>query len=190
MTLEVGWFVFCALAVLGGAILTVVSRNPIHSALALLLSIGGVTGNFLALGAQFLAAIELIVYAGAIVVLFVFVIMLIGPAAVPSRDRHAAVWRWIASVVFGVGFAWTTWLVLRATGRGHAFPAPHAELGTIDAFGRELFTKGLVPFELATILFVVAVIGAIALARARDPGSKPPRAPANAHAAQASGEHE
>src|SRR6185369_8837320 len=84
------FFGLSALATLVGALLTVLAVNPIRSAMALLLSIGGITGLFLGLDAQFLAAIELIVYAGAVVILFVFVIMLIGPDATPPADSKAA----------------------------------------------------------------------------------------------------
>src|SRR5262249_32097789 len=100
--LEIGFFSLCALAAVVGALLTILAANPIRCAMALLLAIGGITGFFLSLSAQFLAAIELIVYAGAIVVLFVFVIMLIGPDATPARDSKAAFSRWLAVVAFGV----------------------------------------------------------------------------------------
>jgi NADH-quinone oxidoreductase subunit J len=164
------FFGLCALATIAGALLTVLSKNPIRSAMALLLSIGGITGFFVSLNAEFLAAIELIVYAGAVVVLFVFVIMLIGPDASPPRDSKAAFWRYLAVGVFGLFSLVTGILALRANGEPHPLPAPRVNLGTIDNFGHELFTKGLVPFELATALFVVAVVGAIAVARGRHRG--------------------
>src|SRR5882672_12611846 len=74
-------FIFCSIACIVGAIGTVVARNPVRSAVGLLTTIVGIAGLFLKLSAQFLAAIQLIVYAGAVVVLFVFVIMLLGPDA-------------------------------------------------------------------------------------------------------------
>lgn len=80
------YFYACAALALGGALAVVVSRNPIRSAMGLLLLILSVAGLFLALHAEFLAAIQLIVYAGAIVVLFLFVIMLLGPSAAPPTD--------------------------------------------------------------------------------------------------------
>jgi NADH-quinone oxidoreductase subunit J len=165
--LEFVFFGICAVATIAGALLTVLAQNPIRSAMSLLLAIGGITGFFISLSAQFLAAIELIVYAGAIVVLFVFVIMLIGPDATPPRDSKAAFWRYLAAGVFGLFSLVTGVLALRASGAPHPLPPLRIELGTIDTFGRELYTRGLVPFELATALFVVAVVGAIAVARGR-----------------------
>jgi NADH-quinone oxidoreductase subunit J len=160
-------FVMSSLAALLGALFTVLARNPIRSAMSLLLAIGGVTGLFLGLDAHFLAVIELIVYAGAVVILFVFVIMLIGPDATPPSDAKAAFSRWLAGGVFGLFALVTGVLMVRANGGQHLMPAPRPEFGTIDSVGRELFTRGLVPFELTTALFVVAVVGALAVARGR-----------------------
>jgi NADH-quinone oxidoreductase subunit J len=173
--LAVAFFLFAALATLVGAVLTVASANPIRSAMSLLLTIGGVTGLFLTLDAQFLAAIELIVYAGAVVILFVFVIMLIGPDATSPHDRKGLYSRGFAGVVFGLAALVTGVLLARSAGGLHGFPPSRPDYGTIDAFGRELFTRGLVPFELTTALFVTAVVGAIAIARGNQkaPGVEP-----------------
>jgi NADH-quinone oxidoreductase subunit J len=172
--LTFAFFAIAALATLVGALLTVLAVNPIRSAMALLLSIGGITGLFLGLDAQFLAAIELIVYAGAVVILFVFVIMLIGPDATPPADSKAAFSRTLGAVVLGLFALVSGILSVRAGGGLHAFPPWRPEFGTIDSFGHELFTRGLVPFELTTALFVVAVVGAIAVARGRHRGEEQP----------------
>jgi NADH-quinone oxidoreductase subunit J len=174
--LGIAFFGLCALATVAGALLTILARNPIRSAMALLLAIGGITGFFLSLDAQFLATIELIVYAGAVVILFVFVIMLIGPDATPPLDSKAAFSRSVAVIVFGISALVTGSLALKVSGKPHPLPPARADFGTIDTFGRELFTKGLVPFELATALFVVAVIGAIAIARGRHRAERPKEA--------------
>jgi NADH-quinone oxidoreductase subunit J len=183
--LAVAFFSLCAVATVVGALTTILAKNPIRCAMGLLLTIGGITGFFLSLSAEFLAAIELIVYAGAVVVLFVFVIMLIGPDASPPRDSKAAFPRWMAVIVFGLFSLATGSLALRASGGPHALPPAHADFGTIDGFGHELFTRGLVPFELATALFIVAVVGAIAVARGRHRGEvqAPAQKPANKEAA-------
>ena len=86
-TLGIGYFYVCAALAVSGALAVVVARNPIRSAMGLLLLILSIAGLFLALHAQFLAAVQLIVYAGAIVVLFLFVIMLLGPSASPPLDQ-------------------------------------------------------------------------------------------------------
>jgi NADH-quinone oxidoreductase subunit J len=174
--LSLAFFGLSALATLVGALLTVLANNPIRSAMSLLLAIGGITGLFLGLDAQFLAAIELIVYAGAVVILFVFVIMLIGPDAGPRADSKAGFARTVGAGVLGLFAIVTGTLLMRAGGGLHRLPPWRPEFGTIDSFGRELFTRGLVPFELTTALFVVAVVGAIAVARGRHRGDEPPSA--------------
>src|SRR5579859_5705398 len=94
------YFYACAAVALGGALAVVIARNPVRGAMGLLLLILSIAGLFLALNAQFLAAIQLIVYAGAIVVLFLFVIMLLGPSATPARDRRGIFGRTFAGVLF------------------------------------------------------------------------------------------
>ncbi|HKQ68974.1 MAG TPA: NADH-quinone oxidoreductase subunit J [Polyangiaceae bacterium] len=180
-----GFFWLSALATVVGALLTVLAKNPIRSAMSLLLAIGGITGLFLGLDAQFLATIELIVYAGAVVILFVFVIMLIGPDATSPADSKGAFSRTFAGVVFGVFSLVVGGLLLRSSGGLHAFPPFRPDYGTIDAVGRELYTRGLVPFELTTALFVVAVVGAIAIARGRHKGEVAGEGPRGAAEEQA-----
>jgi NADH-quinone oxidoreductase subunit J len=159
-------YVCAALAVIGAASV-VLAKNPIRSAMGLLLLILSVAGIFISLQAQFLAAIQLIVYAGAIVILFLFVIMLLGPMATPPEDRRGLIGR-----VFGGGlFALAGLGALAAVARtgGPAMPVanmpPH--FGGIDAFGAVLFSDALVPFELSSALLMVAVVGAVAVARGR-----------------------
>jgi NADH-quinone oxidoreductase subunit J len=163
--LEQAFFWLCSLAALSGALFTVLARNPIRSAMSLLMTIGGITGLFLALHAQFLAAIQLIVYAGAVVILFVFVIMLIGADSTFAKDSRAAFARVGASVVFGLAALVTAGYLMRTNDGMHPFPPARSEQGSIEAVGRELFTTGLVPFELVSVLFIVAVVGAVAVAR-------------------------
>jgi NADH-quinone oxidoreductase subunit J len=173
--LSLAYFSISALATLLGAVSVVLAHNPIRSAMGLLLAIAGVTALFIGLDAHFLAAIELIVYAGAVVILFIFVIMLIGPDATPPHDARGIFSRTLAAVIFGVFALVTGFFMLRANGGLHPLPPFRPEFGTIDTFGRELFTRGLVPFELTTALFVVAVVGALAVARGRhhtDPTSE------------------
>ena len=171
--LSLAFFGVSALTTLLGALGVVLASNPIRCAMALLLAIAGVTALFIGLDAHFLAAIELIVYAGAVVILFIFVIMLIGPDATPPHDSKAMFPRTLAAVVFGMFALVTGFFMLRAGGGLHPLPPFRHEYGTIDSFGRELFTRGLVPFELTTALFVVAVVGAVAVARGRHKSDGP-----------------
>ena len=164
------YFYACALAALAGAVGVVASKNPIRGAMALLLLILSVAGLFLALHAQFLAAIQLIVYAGAIVILFLFVIMLLGPNASTPSDRRGIVGRAIGGGVFGLGGLAVIGLVVRASlaaKRPLPMLQPEANFGGIDAFGSVLFSDALVPFELSSALLMVAVVGAVAVAKGR-----------------------
>jgi NADH-quinone oxidoreductase subunit J len=160
------YFYACAAVAIAGALATVVSRNPIRGAMGLLLMIVAIAGLFLALNAQFLAAIQLIVYAGAIVVLFLFVIMLLGPSSMAPRDRRGQITR-----AFGGGLFGMTVLAAIGLSLSRDPSAPLRELtqdfGGIDAFGRALFSDGLVPFELSSALLMVAVVGAVAVARGK-----------------------
>ena len=160
-------FLVCSVACIVGAIGTVSARNPVRGAVGLLTTIVGIAGLFLKLSAQFLAAIQLIVYAGAVVVLFVFVLMLLGADAAAIREDRARLAKMVSGVL----------LAVMATGAMFAL-APHADRvtlfapalpdhGSVEAVGKMLFSVGIVPFELSTALLVVAVVGAIAVARGR-----------------------
>lgn len=159
------FYVLAALSVTG-ALVAVFNPNPIRCAMGLLLTIFSIAGLFLALHAEFLAAIQLIVYAGAIVVLFLFVIMLLGPSATPPRDHKGRVVRAAASAIFGILSAGGLVLAWRAS----HFPALHEvdhDFGSVGAVGRALFTDDVAPFELSSALLMVAVVGAVAVARGK-----------------------
>ena len=159
-------FIVCTLACVSGALSTVMARNPVRGAVGLLVTILGIAGLFLKLSAEFLAAIQLIVYAGAVVVLFVFVIMLLGPDAGPKAVSQRS--RVAKGIGGGVMALLTLGLVIvLAPGVGEAtrFASVVADYGSVEAVGSLLFSKGIVPFEIATALLIVAVVGAIAVAR-------------------------
>lgn len=172
------FFAFCSVVCLVGALITIVAKSPIRSAVGLLTTIFGMAGLFLMLNAQFLAAIQIIVYAGAVVVLFVFVIMLLGTDA--GKVTESADGGRLSRFV-GVGamalLALGALAVLgggAAEGAAKRFPKAADTHGTVEAVGGLMFTRGIVPFELATALLIVAVIGAIAVARGRH-GAKTPK---------------
>lgn len=165
--LERIYFGLCAVLAVAGAIGTVAFPNPIRGALSLLFSIVAIAGLYLQLHAPFLAAIQLIVYAGAVVVLFLFVIMLIGPDAVPPKDSRALVAR-VAGGVAGTAISLLVVLVLSRK----TFPrvaSIQAAYGSVEAIGELLFTEYLVPFEVASFLLMVAIVGAVAVARGKQP---------------------
>ena len=161
-------FALCAVACLTGALVTVAAQNPIRGAMGLLTTIFGIAGLFLKLRAEFLTAIQLIVYAGAVVVLFVFVLMLLGAdARAPARSGRSG-----ASRLFGGGlFVITAGLALYLLGSQRSAPTglgiTKPDHGTVEAVGTLMFTDGIFAFELATALLIVAVVGAIAVARSR-----------------------
>lgn len=166
-----------------GAIGTVASRNPIRSAVGLLATIIGIAGLFLELKAEFMAAIQLIVYAGAVVVLFVFVVMLLGPDAskTPVTPAHGVAARVVGGAAMALFAAVAGFLMFGTTTAQTRFPLVSSEHGSLELVGRELFTKELGPFELTTALLIVSVVGAIAVARAHV--EKRVKAPSNKPAA-------
>jgi len=154
-----------------GAVNLLVQRHPINSALSLIAVMAALAGEYLLLGAEFVAALQVIVYAGAIMVLFVFVIMLLN-AGVEDRTQGSRV-----AIVFGIpgmliGSVLVAWVVLRHSGTGDveigALPGPPKTIGDL------LFHEFLLPFEITSILILVAIMGAVVLA------SKPPSSPAEA----------
>jgi NADH-quinone oxidoreductase subunit J len=163
------YFTVCATIAVVGALATVTARNPIRGAMGLMVMILAVGGLFLALHAQFLAAIQLIVYAGAIIVLFLFVIMLLGPSAQPPRDQRGRVVRAIGGAAFGLASVAAMALVARPMwNKAVLLAPPDKDFGSIDAMGRLLFSNGIVPFELSSALLLVAIVGAVAVARGKD----------------------
>jgi NADH-quinone oxidoreductase subunit J len=174
------FFGLCTLLVLVGGVITVAARNPIRGAMGLLTTIVGIAGMYLLLSAEFLAAVQIMVYAGAVVVLFLFVIMLLGPSSLSGRDTRTWTARYTAAAVFLATTGGVAVLLARVAGPTTQFgPAPRG-LGTIEGIGRELFTTALVPFEISSALLLVAVVGAVAVARGRqvDPTTLPEGAPA------------
>jgi NADH-quinone oxidoreductase subunit J len=168
------FFYTCAAVAVLGALATVLAKNPIRGAMGLMSTILAVAGVFLALHAHFLAAIQLIVYAGAIVVLFIFVIMLLGPSATSSRDHRGRVTRAFGGTLFGLVSLATMYLVMRPSWN-HAYKLVDypADFGTIDAMGRSLFTDYVVPFELSSALLMIAIVAAVGVARGRHKSDNP-----------------
>lgn len=167
-TIEVAFFALCALLTFGGGIITVGSRRPIRSAMGLLAAILGIAGCYLLLSAEFLAAIQLIVYAGAVVILFIFVIMLLGSAATSPPDARSAVPRYLGAGVFLLSAVAALALVVKAAAEtGKEVPPAPGGFGSIEMIGHEIFTTKVVPFELSGTLLLVAVVGALAVARGK-----------------------
>ncbi len=144
------------------ALMVITSKNPVYSVLWLVVTFFTISGHYLLLNAQFLAIVNIIVYAGAIMVLFLFVIMLMNL----SKDTEPQKNRWLK--LAGAVAGGCLLLVLVAALRGTE--TRMAELGTgniglIQNLGRVLFTEYVVPFEIASILFLSAMIGAVVIGK-------------------------
>jgi len=162
-------FVVAAMICLMGAIGVVALRNPIHNALSLIATLFGVAVLFVAQGAYFLAAIQIIVYAGAIVILFLFVIMLLGVDEVEEMRRERSMIRLPLALMASaaiVGLVLVSVLVgsREVTGRRTANGALD-EGSDINVLGRSLFTDHVFAFEITGVLLTIAVVGAVVLAR-------------------------
>ena len=154
------FILFGAIAVCG-AIMVVTRKHPMASALYLILTLFAVAALFVLRQAHFLAAVQVIVYAGAVVVLFVFVIMMINvPTSRLPVERATAV-RFLGVIAAGLFI-----LESAVLARRFSMPkGPAAGVGTVEAVGRALFTDYLLAFEVTSVLLLAAVIGAIALAK-------------------------
>ena len=154
------FILFGAIAVCG-AIMVVTRKHPMASALYLILTLFAVAALFVLRQAHFLAAIQVIIYAGAVVVLFIFVIMLINVPEDRLPVERATTVRVLGVLAAGL-------FILESAVLARRLPMPAAsaaEVGTVEAVGRALFTDYLLAFEITSVLLLAAVIGAIALAK-------------------------
>jgi NADH-quinone oxidoreductase subunit J len=157
-------FLVVALLAVGSALGLVLRKNPIHGALFLVVNLGSIAVFYLMLGAEFLAAAQIIVYAGAIMVLFVFAIMVLIPGKEetgPDPRRTLRLWALpVGGVLCGLIAAWL--LIPRAApATGAAGP------GGVETIGRLLFTDYLFPFEVTSVLLLAAMVGVLLLTRRR-----------------------
>jgi NADH-quinone oxidoreductase subunit J len=177
-------FALAAAICLGGALGVVLNSNPVHAALSLVATLFGIAVLFIAQEANFLAAVQVIVYAGAIVVLFLFVLMLLGVDRAEDLSIEPLGGQRIAAVVIGLGVLALPLLAIASTGgeatgarpaaavqaaTGASTPAAtnHIDHGVadIDQLGRSLFTDYLFAFEVTSVLLVIAVVGAVVMSR-------------------------
>ena len=162
---------YMAIASVLSAILAVTRNNPVHSMLWVLSLFLHVAGIFLLLDAEFLAAVQVIVYAGAILVFYLFVLMLLDLPGEEARPRFGAHWPFAVAVAFGISFAALAWLAqietvgpaADATDRVADAP-PH---GSLEDVGLALFGPFALPFEIASLVLLAAIVGAVVLARKR-----------------------
>ena len=156
-----------------GAAGVILNRNPVHSALCLVATLFGVAVLFIAQEAHFLAAVQVIVYAGAIVVLFLFVIMLLGVDRAEDLADEPLTGQRPAAVVIGLalgGVLAGTLAAATVTGLHSAGGAVDEDTPNITQIGRLLFTDYLFAFEITSVLLVIGVVGAVLLARRSSAG--------------------
>ena len=159
-------FLVCALLAVAGAVTLILAHEPIHSALALILVMMSLAVLYLLLGAPFIAAVQIIVYAGAIMVLFVFVIMLLN-AGLEERTDFSKIAKF-AGVPLGffLMLEIAHWLAHSEAGKAIAnSPAANGEAASTNKLSLLLFQQYLFPFEATSILILIAILGALVLAR-------------------------
>src|SRR6267142_2571961 len=163
MTLQIAVFLILAAVAVAGAVSLILQRHPIHSALSLIVVMVALAGLYLLLGAEFVAAVQIIVYGGAIMVLFVFVIMLLN-AGVEERTSISKIAGapGLLLVVALAGVVAAT--IAKSTESVQAAPQT-GEIASTMGISNMLFKEFVYPFELTSFLILVAVLGAIVLAQ-------------------------
>jgi len=168
------FYLFATLVIASG-VMTIASRNPVHSVLWLILAFFNAAGLFLLIGAEFLAFLLVIVYVGAVAVLFLFVVMMLDVDFAELRAGFASYWfpgllfalAILAEIFFGV-IAWGAGGIQLA-----AHPAPAVQQSNIEALGQLLYTRYLFIFEAAGLVLLVAMVGAIVLTRRKRSDVRP-----------------
>lgn len=157
-------FWILSVAALFSAMMVVTSRNPVYSVIWLIVTFFALSGHYILLNAQFLAIVNIIVYAGAIMVLFLFVIMLmnLNKETEPVKNR----WLQIAGAISGGSLLLVLVAALKDTEiNGQQVMVGQGSIGLIKTLGKELFTNYVVPFEISSILFLSAMVGAVVIGK-------------------------
>ena len=167
------FYLFGAVAV-GASLLVIAQRNPVYSVLLLILAFGALSGLYVLLDAPFVAVIQIIVYAGAIMVLFLFVVMLLNaPHEDTEQDLHATsgerrrlaggAVRQFGAILAVALIVELAWALTKNGGESGSFPG--GSVSSVAAIGRSLFTDYAFQFEVTSVLILVAMVGAVVLAR-------------------------
>jgi NADH-quinone oxidoreductase subunit J len=169
MLIDTVLFYVFALLVLGGGVLTITRRNAVHSAISLIVSLLGVAGLYLLQHAEFLFAVQIVLYVGGIMVLFLFVIMLVNLDQMAKERQFNRQWAIAMAAVLAVG-AELAYFLYRGRDAFRTADAPAAvasQLGTVEQVADSLFSEYLLPFEIASVLLLVAVVGSVVMAKKR-----------------------
>jgi NADH-quinone oxidoreductase subunit J len=167
--LDTIFFYVFALMTLGGGVLTITRRSAVHSAISLIVSLLGVAGLYLLQRAEFLFAVQIILYIGGIMLLFLFVIMLVNlDEAAKQRQFNRQLW--VALACLTVVSLQVAYFLTRAASAfpwtpESKVPAPATSLGNTEMLADVLFSEYLLPFEIASVLLLVAVVGSVYMAK-------------------------
>jgi NADH-quinone oxidoreductase subunit J len=163
------FFYSFAVLVLGGAIFTITRRSAVHSAISLIVSLVGVAGLYLLQQAEFLFAVQIVLYVGGIMVLFLFVIMLVNLDQAAKQRQFNRQWAIALLCVAAVGAEIVYFM--RKGASAFQFPpapaAPPSTEGNTEQIATVLFSQYLLPFEIASVLLLVAVVGSVVMAKKR-----------------------
>ncbi|MEO6949411.1 MAG: NADH-quinone oxidoreductase subunit J [Ginsengibacter sp.] len=164
-------FWFLSVLALVGAVGVISSKNPIYSVLWLIVVFFAISGHYVLMNAQFLAIVNIIVYAGAIMVLFLFVVMLmnLNTDAEPVKNVYLK----MAGVISGLALMIVLIAALSASDAQNTLMAKGTSIGLIENLGMTLFNQYVVPFEISSVLFLSAMVGAIVIGK-KDPVKKNP----------------
>ena len=157
-------FWFLSVVAIFSALMVITSKNPVYSVLWLIVTFFALSGHYILLNAQFLAIVNIIVYAGAIMVLFLFVIMLmnLNKETEPQKNR----WLKMAGAVAGGCLLLVLVAALKDTDiKQQQALVNEGSIGLIKSLGKELFTTYVVPFEISSILFLSAMVGAVVIGK-------------------------
>lgn len=167
MTIEVVLFILFALTAAGSAVIMISRANPVISAIFLIINFFALAGLYLLLNAQFISVAQVIVYAGAIMVLFLFVLMLLNTKSESSILSSYKGIKIVGIVVVCVVFVQIAYIIFYAAPSKNYAPATKSsvEAGTIEQIGRQLYTQYILPFEVASFLLLASTIGAMVLAK-------------------------
>lgn len=162
------FFAYLAVAIVGASIFIITRKNPVHSVLGMLFMFIHVGALYLFLNAEFLAAVQVIVYAGAILVLFLFAIMILNIKE--ELQTELFIGSWVMAIPVVAGLIIMLLLGLRSVKPGYTGPHSIEYIRTMThtkAFGKELFMNYLLPFEVVSLILLVAIVGAIVLSKRR-----------------------
>jgi len=157
-------FYFLSAMALGSAIMVVVSKNAVHSVLWLIITFFAISGHYILMNAQFLGIVNLIVYAGAIMVLFLFVVMLMNLNAEsepPQKNKYLL----YGGTIAGASLLLVLVAALKQSATGGMIETNNGSTGLIENLGKLLFTDYVFPFEISSVLFLSAMIGAVVISK-------------------------